>query len=57
MIFSTSIDLLKSLLTVSRKFIFFHPNDTVHFRSFQSFHEERTLVTVSSSFRFPFDHR
>ena len=37
MIFSTSIDPLKSLLTVSRKFIFFHPNDTVHFRSFQSF--------------------
>ena len=36
MIFSISIDPLKSLLTVRRKF--FHQNDaTVHFRSFQGF--------------------
>ena len=36
-IFSTRIDTLKSLLTVRCKFIYFHPNDIIHFRSFQSF--------------------
>ena len=36
-IFKTSIDPLKSLLTVRRKFNFFHTNDIVHLRSFLSF--------------------
>ena len=38
MIFLTSIDPLKSIVTVRREFISFHQNDDiVHFRSFQSF--------------------
>ena len=53
MIFSTSIDLLKSLVTVRRILISFHQNDDiVHFRSFQSIVRiAYALDMVMTSFR------
>ena len=45
MVFLTSIDPLKSMITVRRKVIFFHQNDDiVHFKSFQSL----TRITYAS---------
>ena len=47
MIFLTSIDPLKSIVTVRRKFISFHQNDDiVNFRSFQSF---ALITTVTNN--------
>ena len=53
MIFSTSIDLLKSLVTVRCMLVSFHQNDDiVHFRSFQSIVRiAYALDTVTTSFR------
>ena len=54
MIFSTSFDPLKSMVTVRRKFISFHQNnEIVHFISFNSLQETITyaIFMVTTSFR------
>ena len=57
MIFSTSIDILKILLTIRRKFVSLHRNvDIFHFRSFQIF-ARITYASYGNDFLpFNFDH-
>ena len=56
MIFSTSVDPLKSTVTVRRKFVYFHQNDDiVHFRSFKSFTRLSYVSKVNDFLPFNFD--